>query len=292
MIQQQSERVKENLSVQDVLNRRQYMVLGSGTGLGCPQRSYPRSRETSSTTVRQTHLQNQTQGIASSTSLMQRPPSHPNNMRHPSLLMLLSPLINLSQSFSLPRLQNTTVHVDPPFDPSEIEEDVCVFPDKLPSWAGLISTADCKDAWSEIDVILSPMGGKAIEWTFWWGQPPRGEGPNLMRSPVEAIHRTCHVSVMLIAQITPALIPPVLQPPGTVKRIDKATFGDIKGVGEMAYWCVENRGVPGAFTTGIYDGLGVFMWSNESEISKLYRQRNGKIGLSGTNVVFDPSQTS
>ena len=85
---------------------------------------------------------------------------------------------------------------------------------------------------------------------------------------------TCHASIQLISQFDDGDLPSQLTP---IRRrvplkMDSATNSQIDSDAERVAFCVEDLGQPGGWTFGDNSGLGVFLWSSESDISKKYRQ--------------------
>ena len=97
-------------------------------------------------------------------------------------------------------------------------------------------------------------------------------------TPVDphGISGTCHIAIVLLAQIHNhrELLPEALQPEdlfstdiATIGEIERGVFGDL--------WCLEAMGgLPSGFVVGKLKSLGVFFWSPQSRISRLYRGRH------------------
>ena len=93
---------------------------------------------------------------------------------------------------------------------------------------------------------------------------------------------SCHVAVVLLTQfhdhrqfLPESLIPQASYP------TDVATVGDIfRGI-KRNFWCLETMGLPAGAVVGKRKNLGVFFWSPQSEISRLYRSHNILDSVSG-----------
>ena len=105
------------------------------------------------------------------------------------------------------------------------------------------------------------------------------------------ISGSCHVAIVLLAQIHNhrELLPQTLQPE-YLSTTDLATVVDIERAIGRDLWCLRTfDGRPSGFVVGERKNLGVFFWSPQSTISKLYRGRHtpgllGEVGNSTDGV--------
>ena len=101
------------------------------------------------------------------------------------------------------------------------------------------------------------------------------------------VQGTCHISIMLAEQITPAIVPSALR---QHVEIDIATEANVYEAAQRGLWCVTEWRTPGAWIIGQYKGLGVYVWPSKSDISKRYRDRRAADDASV--IVSDPLATS